>query len=168
MYNNLLQLSILNFHMETEIFSANRSANGPTKQGHDWKISCSILRDLVSYGFDPDFLYFLNQKRFPPAQWALHQPQISISKIELVTPKGLKRERIYAEWTARQLLWWRPYRHYSSCGVDSVRFGIYEVALNAWQSDGFTPVAAIGKKCVEPKQSSKALFPSSLWAVRAV
>lgn len=57
---------------------------------------------------------------------------------------------------------------YSPRGVDSVQFGIYEVALNAWQSGGFTRVAAVGKKCVEPKQSSKAVFPSSLWAVRAV
>lgn len=45
--------------METEIFLADRSADGPTKQGHDGQICCIILHDLVSYGFDPEFLNFL-------------------------------------------------------------------------------------------------------------
>lgn len=62
-----------------------------------------------------------------------------------------------------------PLKHNCSPhSVDSLQFGIYEVVLNAWQSGGFTPVAAVGKKCVEPKQSSKAVSSSSLWAVRAV
>lgn len=96
-------MSILNFHMESKIFWADRGANGPTEKG---KICCSIVCNLVSNGFDPEFFYFPYQKGFLTSPVGFALTSAALTKIKFVIP-NITREKEYVQaWTAR--LWQSP------------------------------------------------------------
>lgn len=163
MLNNSLQLSILNVHMETKIFWADRRANGPTEEG---KICCSIICDLVSNGFGPEFFYFPYQKRFLTSPVGFALTSAALRKIKFIIPNTTREKEYVQIWTAR--LWQSPN---STTTVPTVQTQHSLGYMNCpWilDSGAFTPVAANGKKCVEAKWSSKVVFPLSLWAFRAV
>lgn len=103
MLNNSLQLSILNVHMETKIFWADRRANGPTEEG---KICCSIICDLVSNGFGPEFFYFPYQKRFLTSPVGFALTSAALRKIKFIIPNTTREKEYVQIWTAR--LWQSP------------------------------------------------------------
>lgn len=157
MLNNSLQLPILNVRMETKIFQADRSANAPPEQG---KMCCSIMCDLVSNGFDPEFFYFPYQKRFLTSSVGR-----CTNKIKFVIP-NMTREKEYVQaWTAR--LW-------QSCSSTTT-----VPTLQTQHSLGYMKWPWILDRVVLLllllplarnvwRQSSKVVFPSSPWAFRAV
>lgn len=150
MCNNSLQLSNTDFHMEIASFLANRSANEPTKQRYNGKITYHAI-----CFFDPKFVYFLNQKSFltSSASFVSGKREMIIQSVTKV------RERVQ---TVRDLLRCSPCSDCSLHSVDLVSFWVYEEALNVCQSGGSTSAAATGKKCVEPKKSFRAAYPSPL------